>query len=143
MFSFLIATTFDVAKGDRIGLIGSNGSGKTTLFKLICGEHSCTQGNIVKASDTTVGFVEQHACQGSDRNVYNEILTVFSFLEEMEKQLDHQGFLRIQKSYLVNMAHLQRFQCKEAMLDNGMILPVSEKSYAEQKKKYLYWRGMQ
>ena len=80
--------TFDVAKGDRIGLIGSNGSGKTTLFKLICGEHSCTQGNIVKASDTTVGFVEQHACQGSDRNVYNEILTVFAFLEEMEKQLE-------------------------------------------------------
>lgn len=67
----------------------------------------------------------------------------YATLAEMEKQLDPQGFLRIQKSYLVNMAHLQRFQCKEAMLDNGMILPVSEKSYAEQKKKYLYWRGMQ
>lgn len=67
----------------------------------------------------------------------------YASLAEMEKQLAPQGFLRIQKSYLVNTAHLQRFQCKEATLDNGTILPVSEKNYAEQKKKYMYWRGMQ
>lgn len=66
----------------------------------------------------------------------------YASLAEMEKQLEPQGFLRIQKSYLVNMAHLQRFQCKEAMLDNGTVLPVSEKSYAEQKRKYMYWRGL-
>lgn len=66
----------------------------------------------------------------------------YASLADMEKQLEPQGFLRIQKSYLVNMAHLQRFQCKEAMLDNGTMLPVSEKNYAEQKQKYMYWRGM-
>lgn len=66
----------------------------------------------------------------------------YATLTELEKQLEPQGFLRIQKSYLVNMAHLQRFQCKEAMLDNGTLLPVSEKNYAEQKQKYLYWRGL-
>ena len=65
----------------------------------------------------------------------------YASLAEMEKQLEPQGFLRIQKSYLVNMAHLQRFQCREAMLDNGTILPVTEKNYAELKQKYLYWRG--
>lgn len=66
----------------------------------------------------------------------------YASLTEMERQLESQGFLRIQKSYLVNMAHLQRFQCKEAMLDNGTMLPVSEKNYSEQKQKYLYWRGL-
>ena len=66
----------------------------------------------------------------------------YASLAEMEKQLAPQGFLRIQKSYLVNMAHLRRFQCREAMLDNGTVLPVSEKNYAEQKQKYLYWRGL-
>lgn len=67
----------------------------------------------------------------------------YASLAEMEKQLEPQGFLRIQKSYLVNMAYLQRYQCKEAMLDNGTILPVSEKNYAEQKRKYMFWKGMQ
>lgn len=66
----------------------------------------------------------------------------YAALVEIEKQLEPHGFLRIQKSYLVNMAHLQRFQCKEAMLDNGTVLPVSEKNYAEQKRKYMYWRGL-
>lgn len=66
----------------------------------------------------------------------------YASLSEMEKQLEPQGFLRIHKSYLVNMAHLKRFQCKEATLDNGTALRVSEQNYAEQKKKYLFWRGM-
>lgn len=65
----------------------------------------------------------------------------YSSLSEMEKQLEAQGFLRIQKSYLVNMAHLQNLRCKGAFLDNGTILPVSEKNYAALKQKYLYWRG--
>lgn len=67
----------------------------------------------------------------------------YATLSEMEKQLEPQGFLRIQKSYLVNMEHLRRFQCKEATLDNGMTLRVSEQNYAEQKQKYLFWKGMQ
>lgn len=65
----------------------------------------------------------------------------YASLSDMEKQLEPRGFLRIQKSYLVNMAHLQNLQCKGAYLDNGTILPVSEKNYAEVKQKYLYWRG--
>ena len=68
--------------------------------------------------------------------------TCYAALADMEKQLEPQGFLRIQKSYLVNMAHLRRFQCREALLDNGTVLPVSAKSYAGQKQKYLYWKGM-
>lgn len=66
----------------------------------------------------------------------------YASLTELEKQLGSKGFLRIQKSFLVNMAHLQRFQCREALLDNGTILPVSEKNYGAQKQKYLYWRGL-
>ena len=32
--------TFEVQKGDRIGLVGINGSGKTTLFKVLNGEYT-------------------------------------------------------------------------------------------------------
>lgn len=65
----------------------------------------------------------------------------YAAISELERQLEQQGFLRIQKSYLVSMRHLKRFQCHEAELDNGIILKVSEKNYAEQKKKYLLWKG--
>lgn len=66
---------------------------------------------------------------------------VYSSLSEMEEQLSQRGFLRIHKSYLVNMRRIAKFQSKAAVLDNGTTLRVSEKSYAENKKKYLLWKG--
>ena len=67
----------------------------------------------------------------------------YSSLSSVEEQLSEKGFLRIQKSYLVNMRKIQNFSCSEAILEDGTILRVSEKNYAEQKKKYLIWRGQQ
>lgn len=67
----------------------------------------------------------------------------YASLSDLEIRLEPHGFLRIHKSYLVNMKHLKRFQCREAMLDNGMVLRVGEKSYSENKQKYLLWKGWQ
>jgi ABC-type branched-subunit amino acid transport system ATPase component len=41
--------SFDVAKGEILGLIGPNGAGKTTLFDAICGFTTPTSGRIVMA----------------------------------------------------------------------------------------------
>ncbi len=80
--------SFDIAKGDRVGLIGSNGCGKTTLFNAITGKLEVTEGAVVRASGTVIGCVEQHACADSARTVYDELLTVFAFLEQTEKELE-------------------------------------------------------
>lgn len=66
---------------------------------------------------------------------------IYSSLSDMEEQLAHRGFLRIHKSILVNMSRIAKFQSKAAVLDNGITLRVSEKGYAENKKKYLLWKG--
>ena len=79
---------FEVNKGDKIGLIGVNGSGKTTLFRVICGLLEPSDGALVKASHTSVGFVEQHACADSLLDVYDELLTVYRPLMEMELELE-------------------------------------------------------
>ncbi len=84
----LINATFDIAKGDKIGLIGSNGCGKTTLFKALCGQLEPADGKIIKASAVNIGFVEQHACAGSELSVYDELLTVFARLFEIETELE-------------------------------------------------------
>ncbi len=66
---------------------------------------------------------------------------IYGSLSSMEQQLEELGFLRIHKSFLVNMRHLSKFQCREAALDNGTTLRVGEKSYAEKKRQYLLWKG--
>lgn len=64
-------------------------------------------------------------------------------LSDLEDQLEQHGFLRIHKSYLVNMRFIKTFKCREATMKNDTVLRVSEKSYAENKKKYLLWKGWQ
>ena len=50
-------TTFRVAAGDRIGLVGRNGAGKTTLTKTLAGETQPTAGTISRSSE--IGYLAQ------------------------------------------------------------------------------------
>ncbi len=70
-----------------------------------------------------------------------ETYSITATLSSLEQQLERHGFLRVHKSFLVNMRYIKRFQCRELLLANGTVLRVSEKSYAEQKRKYLLWKG--
>lgn len=84
----ILNASFEVAKGEKIGLIGSNGCGKTSLFRVISGQLEPADGKVIKASSVSIGFVEQHACAGSTLTVYDELLTVFARLFEIEKELE-------------------------------------------------------
>ncbi len=80
--------SFDVNQGDFVGLIGANGTGKTTLFKVIRGELEPTEGGVFISKTTKIGYLEQHACQGSVRTVYDEALSIFEPLMEIERELE-------------------------------------------------------
>ena len=80
--------SFDVNPGEFVGLIGANGTGKTTLFKVITGEIDPTEGGAFVGRNVKVGYLEQHACHGSIRTVYDEALSVFEPLMQMEAELE-------------------------------------------------------
>ncbi len=81
--------SFEVEAKDKIGFIGANGVGKTTLFKIICSELVPDNGIVAKEKNLSVGYMEQHACSNPKRNIYEELLSVFSFLEEKEQQIEN------------------------------------------------------
>ncbi len=51
--------SFEIYKGDRVGLIGANGIGKTTLFKIILGEMKKDQGCIEIGHNVVAGYFDQ------------------------------------------------------------------------------------
>ncbi|MBQ9383186.1 MAG: ABC-F family ATP-binding cassette domain-containing protein [Ruminiclostridium sp.] len=80
--------TFEVGKGDRIGLVGVNGCGKTTLIKAMRGDVEYDEGEFVKSKDAVLGYMEQHVIRDSSVSVYDEVLSVFEPVMALEAELD-------------------------------------------------------
>lgn len=86
--TILESITFEMQKGEHIGLVGVNGSGKTTLFKTLTGEYTPDTGSVIFAKDCTPGYMEQHVCRDFEKTAFEEVMTVFAPLLEMEKELE-------------------------------------------------------
>ncbi len=80
--------SFNIEERDKVGFIGANGVGKTTIFRIIDGEISPTGGSVSISKDTRVGYMQQHACTHPQRGIYDEVLSVFDYLEEMQSEID-------------------------------------------------------
>ena len=86
--SILENISFELQKGERVGLVGVNGSGKTTLFKTLTGEYTPDTGTAVYSKETVPGYMEQHVCRDFDKTAFEEVMTVFAPLVAMEKELE-------------------------------------------------------
>ena len=78
-----------IKPGERVGLVGRNGAGKSTLLKVIAGEMSPHEGNVVVANHFTIGYVHQDMLLPKGKTVLDETMTAFSEVLELEKRLRH------------------------------------------------------
>lgn len=62
-------------------------------------------------------------------------------MTDLSEKLEDLGFLRIQKSFLVNMEYIEQMQYEKVRLRGGIVLPSSAKNHKELKQHYLKWRG--
>ncbi|KRN88425.1 ABC-F family ATP-binding cassette domain-containing protein [Ligilactobacillus ceti] len=79
----------DIKDDSRIALVGRNGAGKSTLLKMIVGESEPDEGQIIRKKGLTIGYLSQDTNLQSDKTIYAEMLSVFTYLQEMEQQLHH------------------------------------------------------
>jgi len=80
--------TFDVSEGERVGLLGKNGAGKTTLMRIIAGELSEDEGEIVVPSSKVLGMVSQIP-EFPDHFTADDVLkTAFSRLYSIKSEME-------------------------------------------------------
>jgi ATP-binding cassette, subfamily F, member 3 len=79
--------SFVINEKDRIGLVGKNGVGKSTLLNIIAGKLEPSGGSISLPDGQTIGYLPQEIKINSDKSIYEETLSVFEEIRQLEKDL--------------------------------------------------------
>jgi ATP-binding cassette subfamily F protein 3 len=72
---------------DRVGLIGPNGSGKTTLFRMILGEESIDDGEILIAKGVKIGYLPQEVISFKENTVLDEVLRSLTNITSLQDKM--------------------------------------------------------
>ena len=78
--------SFEIKEGERLGLVGPNGAGKSTLLKCILGYEELDEGQVVKSSVATIGYLQQDVNLG-DESLAEEIQKAWTDVHRLEDQL--------------------------------------------------------
>lgn len=76
-------------------------------------------------------------CVGTDLPRYQ----IYSKLDDIEQKLSGYDFLRVHKSYLINMKHICKINNYTVYLDTGLELPVPRSRFRTAKEAFVAYKG--
>ena len=90
----LCNTTFNVYRGDKIGIIGGNGLGKSTLLKTLVGALPAISGSYRYGAMCEIGYFDQQMAQiTGDETVLDNFMSAFPQFNEYESRSALGAFL--------------------------------------------------
>src|SRR5580698_10310146 len=73
---------------EKTALVGANGTGKSTLMKVLADLESLDYGGLQQTRGMSIGYLPQEGLRLTGRTVFEECLTVFDELRDMEKEIE-------------------------------------------------------
>lgn len=80
--------SFELYKGEHMGVVGQNGAGKSTLIKILTGEIVPDLGFVKWQSGIRMGHLDQYAEIDGDSTILSYLKTAFAHLYELEQKLN-------------------------------------------------------
>jgi ATP-binding cassette subfamily F protein 3 len=77
-----------IRNDEKTALVGANGTGKSTLMKILTGLETLDYGTLDQTRGISIGYLPQEGLQLTGRTVFNECLTVFDELHEMQREVE-------------------------------------------------------
>ncbi len=107
--TLLSEVTFNVASGERWGIVGRNGAGKTTLFRLIDGSLTPARGSIVRQPGLRIAVLDQTRDFGGADTVWDAAASGYGDLVALEHRIARQAERLAELGGRVTQADLERF----------------------------------
>ena len=79
--------SFHIEDHEKAAIVGINGAGKTTLLRIIVGEMTPDDGQVVLAKDKTLGYLAQNSTVDTSHTIYEELLSVKVDLLRLEEKI--------------------------------------------------------
>src|SRR5215468_10397505 len=83
-----VDASFQLNSGEKVGLVGPNGAGKTTLFRMIVGEESPDEGDVIVSKQLSIGYFRQDVEEMSGRSVLDEAIAGSGRLGDLHHELE-------------------------------------------------------
>lgn len=131
-FVLLEDISFDIYRGERVGLIGPNGIGKTTLFKIVLGEVGYDEGDITLGRNVITGYFDQEMGNlNLDKTVIDEIWDEYPKLNYYEIRTILSQFMFVGDDIFREVSDLSggekgRLSLLKLMLSNANFLLMDE-----------------
>src|SRR5277367_2470155 len=77
-----------ITNKERAGLVGANGTGKSTLLKVLGGMETLDYGSLSSTKGMSAGYLPQDGLTLSGKTVFEECLSVFAGLRDMEREME-------------------------------------------------------
>lgn len=66
---------------------------------------------------------------------------LYSKLDKIEKELDPESFIRLHKSFIANMLHIEYIDSRTAHMSNNEDLPISKSRHRIVKERFSFYKG--
>ncbi len=104
----LDGVSWQIARGERVCIIGRNGTGKSSMLRLVKGDRSADHGEIWRAPGLKIGELPQELPRADDRTVFDVVAEGLSGVGELLAEYHHLSMNIQDQDDLDKLMHVQQ-----------------------------------